>query len=68
VDCRFVDINMGCPIDGVCAKGAGSTLLRDETGLARMQAVVRAMSGTMARTPLTIKVPNPKSVTLNPNS
>ena len=56
VDCRFVDINMGCPSDGVCAKGAGSTLLRDETGLARMQNVVRAMSGTMKRTPLTIKV------------
>jgi tRNA-dihydrouridine synthase 3 len=48
--------SVGCPIDGVCAKGAGSILLKDETGLARMQSVVRAMSGAMKRTPLTIKV------------
>ena len=56
VDCDFVDVNMGCPIDGVCAKGAGSTLLRDEVGLARMKKLVQAMSGSMRRTPLTIKV------------
>lgn len=56
VDCDFVDVNMGCPIDGVCAKGAGSTLLRDEVGLARMKKLVQAMSGSMQRTPLTIKV------------
>ena len=56
VDCDFVDVNMGCPIDGVCAKGAGSSMLRDEAGVTRMENVVRAMSGTMKRTPLTIKV------------
>ena len=52
VSCDFVDVNMGCPIDGVCAKGAGSTLLT-ETG--RLQQIVESMSAVMAK-PLTIKV------------
>ena len=52
----FVDVNMGCPIDGVCAKGAGSALLRDAESVARMEAVTRAASRSMRRTPLTIKI------------
>ena len=27
VDCDFIDVNMGCPIDLVCGKGAGSMML-----------------------------------------
>ena len=54
--CDFVDINMGCPIDGVCAKGAGASLFKDEEGLRRCERTVRCASRAMRATPLTIKI------------
>lgn len=54
--CDFVDINMGCPIDGVCAKGAGASLFKDEEGLRRCEQTVRCASAAMRSTPLTIKI------------
>ncbi|PHT59042.1 tRNA-dihydrouridine(47) synthase [NAD(P)(+)]-like [Capsicum baccatum] len=48
----FIDINMGCPIDIVVNKGAGSALL---TKPMRMKSVVEAASLTVG-TPVTIKV------------
>ena len=47
----FVDINMGCPIDLVCNKGAGSKLLEKP---ARMEQIVRA-SAPLLSCPLTLK-------------
>jgi tRNA-dihydrouridine synthase 3 len=52
VSCDFIDVNMGCPIDGVCAKGAGSSLMRDTD---RLKNVVRTMA-TVSSTPVTIKL------------
>ncbi|XP_051135563.1 tRNA-dihydrouridine(47) synthase [NAD(P)(+)]-like isoform X2 [Andrographis paniculata] len=48
----FIDINMGCPIDIVVNKGAGSALL---TKPMRMRSVVEASSKAVD-TPVTIKV------------
>ncbi|KAL6213720.1 hypothetical protein ACLB2K_013164 [Fragaria x ananassa] len=48
----FIDINMGCPIDIVVNKGAGSALL---TKPMRMKGIVQAASGTVD-IPITIKV------------
>ncbi|BBH09298.1 FMN-linked oxidoreductases superfamily protein, partial [Prunus dulcis] len=48
----FIDINMGCPIDIVVNKGAGSALL---TKPMRMKGIVQAASGTVD-CPITIKV------------
>lgn len=52
VRCDFIDVNMGCPIDGVCAKGAGSSLMRDTD---RLKNVVRSMA-SVSSTPVTIKL------------
>jgi tRNA-dihydrouridine synthase 3 len=52
VSCDFIDVNMGCPIDGVCAKGAGSSLMRDTD---RLKNVVRTMAA-VSSTPVTIKL------------
>ena len=52
VRCDFIDVNMGCPIDGVCAKGAGSSLMRD---VDRLKSVVRSMTA-VSSTPVTIKL------------
>ncbi|KAL5788746.1 hypothetical protein ACOSP7_005695 [Xanthoceras sorbifolium] len=48
----FIDINMGCPIDIVVNKGAGSSLL---TKPMRMKSVIEAASGTVDK-PITVKV------------
>ncbi|CAL0305921.1 unnamed protein product [Lupinus luteus] len=48
----FIDINMGCPIDIVVNKGAGSALL---TKPMRMKSIVEVASGTVD-TPITVKV------------
>ncbi|KAJ4747270.1 tRNA-dihydrouridine(47) synthase [NAD(P)(+)] [Rhynchospora pubera] len=48
----FIDINMGCPIDVVVNRGAGSALL---TKPMRMKSVIQAASGIIDR-PLTVKV------------
>ncbi|KAL3580731.1 hypothetical protein D5086_018566 [Populus alba] len=48
----FIDINMGCPIDIVVNKGAGSSLL---TKPMRMKSIIEATSGTVEK-PITVKV------------
>ncbi|XWS55013.1 hypothetical protein CRYUN_Cryun10bG0138400 [Craigia yunnanensis] len=48
----FIDINMGCPIDIVVNKGAGSSLL---TKPLRMKGIIKAASGTVDK-PVTVKV------------
>ncbi|KAF5946998.1 hypothetical protein HYC85_017226 [Camellia sinensis] len=48
----FIDINMGCPIDIVVNKGAGSALL---TKPMRMKSIIQAASATVDR-PITVKV------------
>lgn len=48
----FIDINMGCPIDIVVSKGAGSALL---TKPMRMKSIVEVASGTVDK-PITVKV------------
>ncbi|KAK9286631.1 hypothetical protein L1049_015031 [Liquidambar formosana] len=48
----FIDINMGCPIDIVVNKGAGSSLL---TKPMRMKNIIQAASGTVDK-PVTVKV------------
>ncbi|KAE9603472.1 putative tRNA-dihydrouridine(47) synthase (NAD(P)(+)) transcription factor C3H family [Lupinus albus] len=48
----FIDINMGCPIDIVVNKGAGSALL---TKPMRMKSIVEVASGTVDK-PITVKV------------
>jgi len=52
VDVDFVDINMGCPIDLVCNKGGGSSMLKNQ---AKIENVVKAASRTLD-CPLTVKI------------
>lgn len=51
VVCDFVDLNMGCPIDLVCDRGAGSSLLLKPK---RIEEITKAMSRAMD-VPLTLK-------------
>lgn len=48
----FVDINCGCPIDLICEKGAGSSLM---TRPRQLEHIVRSMS-TILSCPLTFKI------------
>jgi len=52
IDCDFVDINMGCPIDLVCSKGGGSMLMCKP---ARIESICRAV-GPLLHCPLTVKM------------
>jgi len=52
VDCDFVDINMGCPIDLIYKKGMGSALMARKRPL---ENIVRTMSSVLTR-PLTVKM------------
>jgi len=47
----FINIKMGCPIDIVVSKGAGSSLL---TKPMRMKSIIEAASGTLEK-PITVK-------------
>jgi tRNA-dihydrouridine synthase len=51
----FIDINMGCPIDLVCAKGGGCAMMQN---VWRVRQVVGAMHAAMrpSRLPLTLKL------------
>ena len=53
----FIDINMGCPIDIVVNKGAGSSLL---TKPMRIRSIVQAASSVTEK-PLTVKVMQPSN-------
>jgi tRNA-dihydrouridine synthase 3 len=53
-DVDFIDLNLGCPIDVVCNKGAGSALLQRQ---ARLRRIVQCSSEVLKdRCPLTIKM------------
>lgn len=53
VDCDFVDINMGCPIDLVYNKGMGSGLM-ERNG--RMKEIITGMASVMKNKSLTVKM------------
>lgn len=52
IDCDFVDINMGCPIDLIYKKGMGSALMARKRPL---ENIVRTMSAVLSK-PLTVKM------------
>mmetsp|Transcript_21478 Transcript_21478/g.47653 ORF Transcript_21478/g.47653 Transcript_21478/m.47653 type:complete len:656 (+) Transcript_21478:40-2007(+) len=53
VDCDFVDINCGCPLDEVHKRGAGSRLMSRPKV---MEGIVRCMSSVLRTKPLTLKM------------
>lgn len=53
IDVDFIDINMGCPIDLVCQKGAGCMLM---SRTKRLEDIVNGMNSVMDDVPLTIKI------------
>lgn len=53
VDCDFIDLNMGCPIDLVFKKGMGSGLM-EKSG--RVQQIVMGMASVMKNKALTVKM------------
>lgn len=52
IECNFVDINSGCPLEGLHNKGAGCMLM---TKPINMEHMVRSMSSVL-RSPLTVKI------------
>ncbi|GMH37969.1 hypothetical protein BSKO_05853 [Bryopsis sp. KO-2023] len=52
LDVDFVDVNMGCPIDVVCDKGAGASLLQK---VSKTEQILKGMSRVLS-CPLTIKI------------
>lgn len=53
VDCDFVDINCGCPLDELHKRGAGSRLMAKQ---AHIEGIVRCMSGVLKTKALTLKM------------
>jgi len=53
VDCDFLDINCGCPLEDVHKRGAGSQLMSRKTAL---QGIVRCMSSVLKTKALTLKM------------
>lgn len=53
VDCDFVDINCGCPLDEVHRRGAGSRLMAKA---GHLEGIVRCMSGVLKTKALTLKM------------
>lgn len=53
VDCDFVDINCGCPLDDIHRKGAGSALMSRKV---KLEGIVRCMSTVLRTKPLTLKM------------
>lgn len=53
IDCDFVDINCGCPLDDVHRRGAGSRLMARQKA---MEGIVRSMSTVLKTKPLTLKM------------
>jgi len=49
----FLDINCGCPIDVICNKGAGSSLMGRKS---RLESICRSMVDVMGTVPLTVKI------------
>jgi len=49
---KFIDINMGCPVKKVVGTGAGSSLLKDITGLGHFFSTIKKS----LKVPLTIKI------------
>lgn len=53
MDVDFVDLNMGCPLEDVCLKGAGSGLMERSKRLGDM---LRGMDYVLETTPVTAKI------------
>lgn len=52
VNVSFVDVNMGCPIDTICDRSAGSSLLKK---INKIEEILKGMSRVLS-CPLTIKI------------
>lgn len=52
VQCDFVDMNLGCPLDVICKKGAGAALMLREK---RLREAVEGITGALD-VPVTIKI------------
>ena len=48
----FVDLNLGCPLDLICSKGAGAALMMRDR---KLKASLEGMSGALS-CPITIKI------------
>lgn len=53
VDCDFVDLNMGCPIDMIYRKGLGSGLMNNAN---RLKHILTGMRTVLKEKPLTVKM------------